>query len=72
MSLIGVCRSNKNIGLGVFTITLIFELDFKNAMTYVLLSNIFAKVGRWDEVKMVRILMKEELKISYMQLDCIP
>ncbi|KAH9293625.1 hypothetical protein KI387_041172, partial [Taxus chinensis] len=59
MCLLGACRSHKNIGLGVFTATLLFELDPKNAATYVLLSNIYAEVGRWGEVQMVRRLMKD-------------
>ncbi|KAH9288084.1 hypothetical protein KI387_032201 [Taxus chinensis] len=57
--LLAACRSHKNIGLGVFVATFLFELDPKNAATYVLLSNIYAEVGRWGEVQMVRRLMKE-------------
>ncbi|KAH9310530.1 hypothetical protein KI387_025565 [Taxus chinensis] len=57
--LLGVCRPHKNIELGVFSATLLFELDPKHAATYVLLSNIYAEVGRWSEVKMVRRLMED-------------
>ncbi|XP_057854814.2 pentatricopeptide repeat-containing protein At1g11290, chloroplastic-like [Cryptomeria japonica] len=59
MSFLGACRSHINIGLGVFTATLLLYLDPRNAATYVLLSNIYAKVGRWGEVQMVRRLMKD-------------
>ncbi|XP_057841967.2 pentatricopeptide repeat-containing protein At2g22070 [Cryptomeria japonica] len=57
--LLGVCRPHKNIRLGVFISTLIFELDPKYVATYVLLSNIYAEVGRWGEVQMLRGLMKD-------------
>ncbi|XP_057848233.2 pentatricopeptide repeat-containing protein At2g13600-like [Cryptomeria japonica] len=57
--LLGACRTHKNIGLGVFAATLLFHLDPKNAATYVLLSNIYAEVGGWGEVHIVRKLMKE-------------
>ncbi|XP_057825159.2 pentatricopeptide repeat-containing protein At4g13650-like [Cryptomeria japonica] len=59
MSFLGACRSHMNIGLGVFTATLLFDLDPKNGATYVLLSNIYAEVGRWGEVQLLRRLMKD-------------
>ncbi|XP_057837804.1 pentatricopeptide repeat-containing protein At3g09040, mitochondrial-like [Cryptomeria japonica] len=59
MCFLGACRSHMNIGLGMFTATLLFDLDPKNAATYVLLSNIYAEMGRWGEVQMVRRLMKD-------------
>ncbi|XP_057853781.2 pentatricopeptide repeat-containing protein At5g66520 [Cryptomeria japonica] len=58
-SFLSACRLHMNIGLGVFTATLLFDLDPKNAATYVLLSNIYAELGRQDEVQMVRRLMKD-------------
>ncbi|XP_057862807.2 pentatricopeptide repeat-containing protein At1g56690, mitochondrial [Cryptomeria japonica] len=54
-----VCRSYKNIRLGVFTASLLFELDPTSTTAYVLLSNIYAEVGRWSEVQKVRKLMKD-------------
>lgn len=54
-----VCRSYKNISLGIFTATLLFELDPNNTTAYVLLSNSYAEVGRWSEVHKVRKLMKD-------------
>ncbi|XP_059069540.1 pentatricopeptide repeat-containing protein At3g12770-like [Cryptomeria japonica] len=59
MCFLSACRSHVNIGLGVFTATLLFDMDLKNAVTYVLLSNIYAEVGRWDEGQMVRRLMRD-------------
>ncbi|XP_057840102.1 pentatricopeptide repeat-containing protein At1g15510, chloroplastic [Cryptomeria japonica] len=58
--LLDACRSHKNIGLGVFTTNILSELDPKNAATYVLMSNIYAEVGKWDEVQKVRRLMKDK------------
>ncbi|XP_057841741.2 pentatricopeptide repeat-containing protein At3g24000, mitochondrial-like [Cryptomeria japonica] len=60
MSFLGACKLHMNIGLGVFTAMLLFDLDSKNAATYVLLSNMYAEMGRWGEVQMVRSLMKDE------------
>ncbi|XP_057852299.1 pentatricopeptide repeat-containing protein At5g39350 [Cryptomeria japonica] len=59
MCFLAACRSHMNIGLGVFTATMLFDLDPQKAATYVLLSNIYAEVGMWDEVQMVRRLMKD-------------
>ncbi|KAH9288068.1 hypothetical protein KI387_032185 [Taxus chinensis] len=57
--LLGACRLHKNVRLGVFTASLLFKLDPKNAATYVLLSNMYAEVGRWGDVQKVRRLMKD-------------
>ncbi|XP_057848256.2 pentatricopeptide repeat-containing protein At2g13600 isoform X2 [Cryptomeria japonica] len=59
LCLLGNCRAHKNIRLGLFTATLLFELDPKNTATYILLSNIYAEMGYWSEVQMVRKLMKD-------------
>ncbi|XP_057843541.2 putative pentatricopeptide repeat-containing protein At3g23330 [Cryptomeria japonica] len=59
MCLLGACRSHKNIELEEFVSTLLFELDPKNASPYVLLSNTYAEVGRWDDVQRIRKFMKE-------------
>lgn len=37
----------------------LFELDSKNSAHYVLLSNIYATSGKWDDTEMVRKLMTE-------------
>ncbi|XP_057826384.2 pentatricopeptide repeat-containing protein At4g02750 [Cryptomeria japonica] len=57
--LLGACRSYKDIGLGIFVSTLLFDLDPKNTAPYVLLSNIYAEVGRWGDVQEIRRLMKD-------------
>ncbi|XP_057825480.1 pentatricopeptide repeat-containing protein At1g08070, chloroplastic [Cryptomeria japonica] len=59
MCLLGACRSHKNIGLGEFVATLLFEFEPKSAASYVLLSNIYAEVGRWSELQKLRRVMKD-------------
>jgi hypothetical protein len=59
-SLLGACRSYSNIELGESVAERLFELDPKNAAPYVLLANSYALVGRWEDVKMVRTMMKDK------------
>eukprot|EP01018_Ginkgo_biloba_P002748 Gb_11040 [translate_table: standard] len=58
-SLLGACRIHNDVELGERVAQFIFELEPKNAATYVLLSNIYAAAGRWDDTKNVRRMMKE-------------
>eukprot|EP01018_Ginkgo_biloba_P002767 Gb_08744 [translate_table: standard] len=57
--LLGACRMHSNIDLGEQVAERLFELNPKNAATYVLLSNIYAAAGRWDATENVRKIMKE-------------
>ncbi|XP_057843045.1 pentatricopeptide repeat-containing protein At4g02750 [Cryptomeria japonica] len=57
MSLLGTCKSYKNIELGVYAASLLFELDPQNSASYVLLSNIYAEEHRWGDNQKVRRLM---------------
>eukprot|EP01018_Ginkgo_biloba_P029405 Gb_03473 [translate_table: standard] len=57
-SLLGACRIHSNIELGERVAEHLFDLDPKNAGCYVLLSNIYAAVGRWDDSEKVRTIMK--------------
>ncbi|XP_057869692.1 pentatricopeptide repeat-containing protein At3g26782, mitochondrial-like [Cryptomeria japonica] len=57
--LLGACRTHKNIGLGEFVATLLFESDAENDAPYVLLSNIYAELGSWGSFQKVRNLMKD-------------
>ncbi|XP_057865942.2 putative pentatricopeptide repeat-containing protein At3g23330 [Cryptomeria japonica] len=57
--LLGACRSHKSVKIGEFVATLLFELDPTGAAPYVLLSNIYAEVGKWSDLQKVRKLMKE-------------
>ncbi|XP_057815489.1 pentatricopeptide repeat-containing protein At2g13600 [Cryptomeria japonica] len=59
MSLLSACRSHKNIWLGEFVASLLFQLDLQTSAPYVLLSNIYAEEGRWHDVHKVRELMND-------------
>eukprot|EP01018_Ginkgo_biloba_P026224 Gb_06176 [translate_table: standard] len=58
-SLLGACRIHCNIELGERVAERVFQIDPENNGYYVLLSNIYATAGRWDDVAKVRIMMKE-------------
>jgi pentatricopeptide repeat protein len=58
--LLGACRTHNNIELGERVAGHVFELDPKNAAPYVLLSNMYAAAGRWDEIEKLRKRMKEK------------
>eukprot|EP01018_Ginkgo_biloba_P002632 Gb_30097 [translate_table: standard] len=49
--LLGACRKHNNIELGECAAEHIFQLDPRNATPYVLLSNMYAAAGRWDDIE---------------------
>eukprot|EP01018_Ginkgo_biloba_P008463 Gb_26310 [translate_table: standard] len=57
-SLLGACRIHNNIELAEHVAERLFESDDKKAAHYVLLSNIYAEAGRWDDVENLRNMMK--------------
>eukprot|EP01018_Ginkgo_biloba_P015183 Gb_08062 [translate_table: standard] len=59
-ALLGACRIHCNIGLGERVAEILFDLEPANTGYYVLLSNIYAAAGRWDDVTRVRTMMKEK------------
>jgi pentatricopeptide repeat protein len=56
--LLDACRVHRNTKLGQFAAEHILNLEPQVADTYVLLSNMYAAAGNWDEVAKVRTLMK--------------
>lgn len=58
-ALLGACRMHGNMELGKLAAEKLFELDPHNSGTHVLLSNIYAAAGRWEDAAKVRKMMRE-------------
>ncbi|XP_050225292.1 pentatricopeptide repeat-containing protein At5g66520-like [Mercurialis annua] len=58
-ALLGACRIHGNATLGERVGKILLQLEPENSGRYALLSNIYAKAGKWDEAANVRKLMKE-------------
>ncbi|XP_068660830.1 pentatricopeptide repeat-containing protein At5g66520-like [Aristolochia californica] len=58
-ALLGGCKVHKNIELGEEAIKHLQKLDPLNDGYYVVLSNIYAEAGRWEDAAKVRRLMRE-------------
>ncbi|CAN1219452.1 Pentatricopeptide repeat-containing protein At5g66520 [Linum perenne] len=58
-ALLGGCRIHGNMEIGERAGKILLEMDPDNSGRYALLSNIYAKAERWDDVVNVRKLMKE-------------
>eukprot|EP01018_Ginkgo_biloba_P002288 Gb_24674 [translate_table: standard] len=58
-ALLGACRIHSNIELGKHVSAHLLKLDPEKAGNYVLLSNIYAAAGKWDDVAKVRAMLKD-------------
>ncbi|KAH7652185.1 TPR-like protein [Dioscorea alata] len=58
-SLLSACRTFRNLEYGEMAANRLFVLEPENSGNYVLLSNIYADFGKWEEVKKLRSLLKE-------------
>ncbi|XP_072974282.1 pentatricopeptide repeat-containing protein At3g49710 [Typha angustifolia] len=58
-SLLGACRTHGNMEVGALAAKKLLQLEPSNASAYVMLSNMYASTGRWEEVATVRKLMKD-------------
>jgi pentatricopeptide repeat protein len=73
-SLLGACRIHGEVELGELAAKRVLELDPNHDGAYVLLSNIYAKAGRSDDVRKVRENMKfrglsKEKGYSWLELN---
>ncbi|KAH7845616.1 hypothetical protein Vadar_004078 [Vaccinium darrowii] len=59
-SLLSSCRTHGNLDIAVIAMEHLIELEPDDAGNYVLLSNIYAKLGRWDGVSRMRKLMRSK------------
>ncbi|KAI0491996.1 hypothetical protein KFK09_026259 [Dendrobium nobile] len=58
-TLLGACRLHQNVRLGEIATKNIVELDPSDPAAYILLSNLYAVAGRWQEVAKMRRGLKE-------------
>ncbi|BFG38575.1 hypothetical protein CerSpe_248490 [Prunus speciosa] len=58
-ALLGACRIHGNIDLAEKAVNSLLELQPDNAGHYVLLSNIYARAGRWKDVAKMRDMMSQ-------------
>eukprot|EP01018_Ginkgo_biloba_P025618 Gb_32099 [translate_table: standard] len=59
MALLGACRIHRNVELGKRAAESLFELEPQDAAPYVLMSNIYAAAGKWNDAAKVKKLMKD-------------
>ena len=58
-ALLGACRTYGNVELGELVAKEVMKLEPADASPYVLLSNIYAAAGYWDQVAFIRHMMQE-------------
>ncbi|KAG8390354.1 hypothetical protein BUALT_Bualt01G0074800 [Buddleja alternifolia] len=57
-ALLSACNVYNNMDIGVIAVDHLFQLAPEQSGYYVLLSNIYAKAGRWKDVTLIRLFMK--------------
>ncbi|KAK7843353.1 pentatricopeptide repeat-containing protein, partial [Quercus suber] len=57
-ALLAACRSHRNLEIAEIAARKLFVLEPENSGNYVLLSNMYAEVGKWKEVDNLRALLK--------------
>ncbi|KAF5785513.1 putative tetratricopeptide-like helical domain superfamily, DYW domain-containing protein [Helianthus annuus] len=73
-ALLGGCRIHGNIDLGIKAAEKLFELIPHHDGTYILLSNMYATLGKWTDVSRIRNMMrvrgvKKEPACSWIEVD---
>ncbi|KAK9293075.1 hypothetical protein L1049_021059 [Liquidambar formosana] len=58
-SLLAACKVYRDIEMGKYVAEKLLEIDPRNSGPYVLLSNMYAELGRWGDVMRVRKLMRQ-------------
>ncbi|KAI5665713.1 hypothetical protein M9H77_15566 [Catharanthus roseus] len=57
-ALLGACVIHENVELGEEAAKWVFELEPYNTGNYILLGNIYAAIGRWEDAEKIRCRMK--------------
>ncbi|XP_031478520.1 pentatricopeptide repeat-containing protein At2g45350, chloroplastic-like [Nymphaea colorata] len=57
-SLLGACRNHGNLEIGAMSAGRLIELDPQDSSTYILLSNLYASMGMWDDANSIRKMMR--------------
>eukprot|EP01018_Ginkgo_biloba_P024476 Gb_03693 [translate_table: standard] len=58
-TLLGACKIHGNIELGKWAAARVMDLEPQDSAAYVLMSNMYATAGRWDDAAKVRNMMKD-------------
>lgn len=75
-ALLAACRIHRNANLAEVAARHLFKIEPENSGNYILLSNVYADVERWDDVAKVRSMIREQ-KVrktrgsSWIELDCV-
>ncbi|KVI09041.1 pentatricopeptide repeat-containing protein At2g22410, mitochondrial-like [Cynara cardunculus var. scolymus] len=59
-ALLGACRLHGKVEIGKQVLKHVLELEPYTSGVYVLVSNMFCEAGRWEDVKNIRRLMKDQ------------
>ncbi|XP_011624832.2 pentatricopeptide repeat-containing protein At5g66520-like [Amborella trichopoda] len=70
-ALLGACRLHGNVGIGERVAEELFEVDNHYIGDYILLSNLYAMVGRWDGVLYLRERMRMKGVKKVPGLSCV-
>ncbi|XP_020986391.1 pentatricopeptide repeat-containing protein At2g44880 [Arachis duranensis] len=58
-ALLGACRKYKNVEIAELALTQLIELEPKNTANFVMLSNIYKDLGRWEDVAKLKVAMRD-------------
>ncbi|ESW31026.1 hypothetical protein PHAVU_002G202800 [Phaseolus vulgaris] len=59
-ALLGACRIHNNVQLAIVAADALIRLEPESSAPYVLLYNMYANLGQWDDAESVRVLMEEK------------
>ncbi|CAA0842815.1 Putative pentatricopeptide repeat-containing protein - mitochondrial [Striga hermonthica] len=63
-SLLGACKAHRNVSIGKIAGEQLLEMEPENSSNYVILCNLYASDGKWNEVRKTRELMKRNAVVK--------